>query len=183
MSVHRLENLFTDEEIKLLNNSIENGNASTGSTNLGRTVIEFEVPYDIRNRLVYVVKEKFDSKLTAQSVTYVKYSNQYGQPNLPPHFDGDTNELIIDYQLSSNTSWDLGVNKEVYSLTDNSAIAFNPNLNIHWRPIKQFEDGEYVDLIFFRFANENQMSDYSHKRYSLDDPIYKEVVEFRNSLQ
>jgi len=59
---------------------------------------------------------------------------------------------------------------------------FNPNLNLHWRPKKEFKDGDYVAMIFFRFEKKNNKTDYSHLALSQDDPIFKEANDFRNSL-
>jgi hypothetical protein len=113
---------------------------------------------------------------------YVEYNAKYGAPILPPHVDGDFNELIIDYQLESNTRWPIGVNLELYPLEDNEAIIFNPNTNIHWRTHKDFQQGEYVRMLFFRFYKANKKSDYSYLPHHPEDPLFKEVADFRNSL-
>jgi hypothetical protein len=113
---------------------------------------------------------------------YVEYNAKYGNPILPPHVDGDFNELIIDYQLESNTRWPIGVNLELYSLEDNEAVVFNPNTNIHWRSHKNFQEGEYVRMLFFRFFKSEGKADYSHLPNHPDDPMFKEVADFRNSL-
>jgi hypothetical protein len=124
-----------------------------------------------------------DRDLTlSKFVLYVEYNNKYGNPDLPPHFDADKNEFIFDYQLESNTSWDLGVNMDVHAMEDNSALVFNPNLNIHWRPVKDFEDGEYVRMVFFRFYNAENPTNYSHMKYTQEHDVFADVISFRTSL-
>lgn len=110
-----------------------------------------------------------------------EYTASAGHPNLPPHFDGDSTDLIMTYQLASNKTWGVGVDLNVYELEDNSAILFHPNESIHWRPHAKFEDGEFVRVMFVRFHLPS-VTDYSHKQYSQSDPIFDEVKAFRDSL-
>lgn len=121
--------------------------------------------------------------LTLSSITYVEYSSKYGTPSLPPHYDGDNNDLIINYQFDSNTKWDLGVNFETYEIKNNSALVFNPNKTAHWRPNKIFNDGDFVKMIFFRFAKKENPTDYSDlQKFWPNDEVFKNICEFRNSL-
>lgn len=121
--------------------------------------------------------------LTLSSITYVEYSSRYGTPSLPPHYDGDNNDLIINYQFDSNTRWDLGVNFETYEIKNNSALVFNPNKTAHWRPNKIFNDGDFVKMIFFRFAKKENPTDYSDlQKFWPNDEVFKNICEFRNRL-
>ena len=121
--------------------------------------------------------------LTLSSITYVEYSSRYGTPSLPPHYDGDNNDLIVNYQFDSNTRWDLGVNFETYEIKNNSALVFNPNKTAHWRPNKIFNDGDFVKMIFFRFAKKENPTDYSDlQKLWPNDEVFKNICEFRNSL-
>jgi hypothetical protein len=109
------------------------------------------------------------------------YTAEAGKPNLPPHFDGDQTDLIMTYQISSNRTWGVGVDLNVYDLEDNDGVIFHPNESIHWRPHAEFKDGELVRVMFVRFRLPIE-SDYSHLRLSQDDPIFSEVRAFRDSL-
>ena len=121
--------------------------------------------------------------LTLSSITYVEYSSRYGTPSLPPHYDGDNNDLIVNYQFDSNTRWDIGVNFETYEIKNNSALVFNPNKTAHWRPNKIFNDGDFVKMIFFRFAKKENPTDYSDlQKFWPNDELFKNICEFRNSL-
>lgn len=181
MSIIKVENLFSDKELLYLNNLV-NDLPTIDDPNLGRVQNSLQVTQrDIHMKIQDLSNSLSDKKLQFNSVSYAYYSKAHGEPNLPPHFDSDKTDLIIDYQLEANISWDLGINTEVYPLEDNSAIVFNPNTNIHWRPHRRFEDGEYVKMLFFRFGNAGAISDYGHTDYSLDHPIFDDARRVRDS--
>ena len=184
MGITKLNDIFSFAEIELINDAISFHTIDIDS-NLGRGWIG-----DIKNQLAQEVKDKIyriisdisNAPLAIDHMLYAEYNSKYGKPNLPPHFDGDTNDLIINMQLESNTTWDIGLNLEVYSLEDNSAIVFNGNTEAHWRPRKEFKEGEYVKMIFIRFYNLEKRSDYSYLTNNIMDPIFSEVRALRDSL-
>ena len=202
MTVTYIDNVFSPEHLDILNNLIAQKMVSivddeqdkhyandegTGlSKDLGRlqigNILTGEIAESLRERVIEIASSLSKIKLSLDHGNYSEYSNKYGSPNLPPHFDGDTNDLIINFQLSSNTSWDVGVGVDRYSLVDNSAVVFNGNTNIHWRPIKTFKDGEYVRMIFFRLYNSEVRSDYSNLPHHPDNDIFSEVRNIRNNL-
>ena len=182
----KLSNIFTEKEIALLEKEIgkaEEQNVHGGIAPLGRLEINrFHTPQEIGDKVLSLVEAIYGKPMILRSVSCVIYSSEYGQPNLPPHFDADKSDLIVDLQISSNTEWGIGVNLEVYSVEDNSALVFNPNTNIHWRPIKHFKDGEYVKMLFLRFSDKYQETDYSYARKSQGDPVFKDVNAYRLKL-
>lgn len=140
---------------------------------------------DIKNRVLQIVEDILGEPCAITHALHATYSNQYGSPSLPPHFDGTPDDIIINFQLISNTSWDLGINTEVYSIKDNEALIFNPNTEIHWRPHKTFKDGEYIQMIFFRCYKTGSKSDYSYiyNTDSIDiDQIFADANRVRDSL-
>jgi hypothetical protein len=183
MDIFKFENVFTDKELKIIRDNINVSEIEQVNTKLGRlqykTPLNF--PFDLLNKVNSLVFKTF-TNLALRSISAVEYSAKYGKPNLPVHYDHDSSDLVLNFQLESNTSWDIGIDKTVYSLKDNEAILFNPNKYTHWRPHKTFRDDEYIKMIFFRFHNPKEMSDYSHLNLSEDDKAFKEVSEFRDSL-
>jgi len=180
MSITKINNLFSQEELDYIDSLVLDN--PTNDINLGR--LQGGLPglsLDISNRLTDIARSISGLPLHMSHTMVVEYSNLYGKPNLPPHFDGDTNDLIINIQLKSNTVWDMGLNTEVYSLNDNSALVFNANKEVHWRTHKDFKDGEYVRMMFVRFHNPENKSDYSYQRLSQDHPIFKDAVTLRDS--
>lgn len=203
MNPKKFNNIFSQEELDILNNAIshivipvkEDGSYvyddedprpdCTISETLGRLQFSGFVKKDIIlvcEKISEFVKSFAEDNVVLSNILYVEYNNKYGTPVLPPHFDGDSSDFIVNFQLSGNTTWDIGLDFNIYSMENNSALVFDGNKSIHWRPKKIFKDGEYVKMIFFRFQNLNSSIDNSHLRYSLDNEIYKDVNKFRDSL-
>jgi hypothetical protein len=182
MSISIINNIFSEEEINHINEKIEKCDFKINNI-LGRTEIDLTgmLNKSIVDKFKNIINDISDTPLALSGIMSVEYSNMHGNPTLPPHFDGDSNDLIINMQLSSNTVWDIGLNLQTYRLEDNSAIVFNANKEIHWRTHKKFNDGEYVRMLFVRFYNPKNVSDYSHLRLSLDDPALKDFLYFRDS--
>ena len=200
MNVVKINDIFSEEEIALIKKSIdsveipvdENGkylssaeNQGTGiDEHLGRIQIgSLSLTTAIKEKILKIVNETSGSKLELGHILYAEYSNQYGEPNLPVHFDGDQNVLVFDFQLEANVSWDLGVDLKKYSLEDNSALIFNANEYPHWRPRRTFKDGEYVKMLFARFFDPAVESDYSHLRYTINHQVFSDINSFRDSLK
>jgi hypothetical protein len=183
MSVYTFNDIFLEEDLAILKDIFKNTTNIELDPVLGRKIVYIDdIPEQLLLKVTSIASTISDEPLSSPHVLSVEYNRQYGEPNLPVHFDGDTCDLILNFQLSSNISWDLGVNCETYPLKDNSAVIFNPNLNSHWRPKKEFKDGDYVAMIFFRFEKINNKTDYSYLALKQDNPIFKEANDFRNSL-
>lgn len=182
MTIHQLHNFCTEAELTEIRKIVNNTKDVSSDRALGRLIINLELPYEIQYKFAKLIDDIYEIKLSLSHIGCVEYSNKYGEPNLPPHFDGSTSDLIIAFQLEANTYWDLGINTDVYYLKNNSIIIFNPNENIHWRPHKIFNDEEYVKMIFIRFDKLENPSDYSHKGYSENHPIFAEAFKVRDSL-
>lgn len=183
MNIEYIEDLFSAEELEILNNCIKESEVVSDDNELGRLKITLNtVPPEIEKKLEKIASNILKKEMKTSHILYVEYSNKFGQPNLPPHFDADKNSLVFDYQLEANTNWDLGVGTKNYPLKDNSALLFNANENIHWRPIKEFKDGEYVRMIFFRLYDKNNRISYKHLDYKQGDPIFQEAIRFREGL-
>lgn len=136
---------------------------------------------DMLHSVCTKISELVGEELELTGASSVTYNAKYGRPDLPPHFDGDTTDYILDYQLESNTSWDIGLDTAVYPLEDGEGLLFEPNGNAHWRVHKHFYPGEYVTMVFFRFRR-SEITDYSHMRLSRDDPAFDAARAFRDSL-
>lgn len=199
MSIPKVSNIFSQSELDFFTQKInslvtplhkdgsyvydESSDVSV-SRYLGRIqtgTLFIEIPTSIREKLTKIANDNLDFKNDLSQITYVEYNSLYGIPDLPPHFDGDNNDLIINCQLFSNTSWPIGIGTKTYDLEDNSALVFNGNTNIHWRPHKNFKPGEYVKMIFVRFCNSKNLSDYSDRIYSQDHDVFKEIRSIRDS--
>ena len=184
MSITIVDNILSKEDLEHIR-SIILGSEHIIHQGLGRIEvlgIEDHLPIEIIEGLTDIARNVSGMPLKMDHAMAVEYSPLYGLPNLKPHLDGDTNDLIINMQLDSNTVWDIGLNLQRYTLNDNSALIFNANKEIHWRVHKEFKEGEYVRMLFVRFYNPENISDYSHLRYSQDHEIFKDARDFRDSL-
>ena len=183
MTITRVDNIFSEEEIDHIKDIISRVE-HTVHKDLGRVdgldLGKHLWPKTL-DKLNAIAKDVSGLPLKMTHAMTVEYSNLYGKPNLPPHFDGDTNDLIINIQLQANTVWDMGLNLNVYTLDDNSALIFNANKEIHWRTHKEFKDGEYVNMMFVRYGNLENKSDYSHLNLVQNDSIFTDIRAFRDS--
>lgn len=190
MSVYKINNILSNEEINSLKESIKKieGPLVDGTGNdprLGRYITGLKsrtIPQTALDKINKIISDNLGYSLSLTGVTYVEYSSQYGEPSLPPHLDADKNDLSIDYQIDSNICWELGIDTEIYPLEDNSALMFNANEHVHWRPKRVFNEGEYVKMLIFRFCDTDNKTDYSHVRLSSDDIAFRQAYDFRNSL-
>jgi hypothetical protein len=181
------KDLFSKEDLSTLNHLIQIIPESRFQVHesLGRLQTnDILLPKDFSDRLIDPISTALGKELKMVTPVWVEYSNKYGSPNLPPHFDRDSNEFIINYQLASSpgTVWPLGVDCQTYSLTDNSAVGFNPNTHVHWRTHKTLAPGEYIQMVFFRLYDPINLADYSYLPDHSEDPIFTEVRSFRDSL-
>jgi hypothetical protein len=183
MNPYKINDVFTQNQIDYLTKTIDNTKKIVDKV-LGRAIIKDiknSFTEDIVNRLHKISKEATGLSLSIDHAFYAEYNKRYGMPNLPPHFDRDKNCLIINFQLSANTSWDLGLNKNIYKIEDNSAVLFDGNAEVHWRPHKVFKEGEYVKMIFIRFFNPKNIIDNSHLETVEDNDFFKNINVFRDS--
>lgn len=92
--------------------------------------------------------------------TYVEYNPKYGDgvyPHLNAHKDHPgASDFVLDYQLDANVNWEIGINKDIYSLSNNDALGIVTTKNYHWRAKRKWEDGEYVKMLFFHIALEDR---------------------------
>ena len=187
-NVYKVPNFLLPEELEKIDRILTDENLwplrseKKEDLHLGRVIYTIQLPGKIQENIRNRAETLLGTSLPAISFTFAHYEKKYGQPNLSPHFDGDNNEVIIDYQYKSNTSWPLGVDTEVFEMQDNDALIFNPNEYPHWRPHKVFNEGEFVTMIFFRFADRTGKIDYSHLNLLQDNPIFDKSKEVRDGL-
>jgi hypothetical protein len=180
-NVYESLDFLTQEELAMLDELVSKQTEKRRDKKLGRVVYTISLIDSLAKSIHQKVQGIVGHELPPMSVViFVDYDGQYGQPNLPPHFDGDSNTVIVDYQYKSNTSWGLGVNTTVYEMQDNKAIIFNPNEYPHWRPYKTFQDGEYITMAFFRFIGQQS---YADMRYKQDHEIFDEARKARDSYK
>jgi hypothetical protein len=101
--------------------------------------------------------KKINPNCEFEYVSIVKYSAEFGEPTLRPHFDTPSKAVfILDYQLDGNTKWPISVKLEEFILENNECLVFDNNLAIHWRVPQKFKEGEILTMLFYSFTDENK---------------------------
>ena len=185
MPIAVINNIFSDEDLESIRTVVSNSDFKIDGQ-LGRVSSPSNIlsSFDkkIIDKFTKIVNDIDNTSVVLNSIVAAKYSPLHGEPNLPPHFDGDGTDLIVNFQIEANTVWDVGLDTQVYKLEDNSAIVFHPNKNVHWRTHKRFADGEYVNMLFIRFCDLENRTNYLHLMHHLDHPRFKDARDFRDSL-
>jgi hypothetical protein len=162
----------------------DTGDTTNIIENYGRLEMKYiNLPEDIMEKLHSIVEKSSDEvfpDLAFGFVIYAEYSKSYGKnPMLDPHFDiSDVHTIILDYQLESNTSWEIAVESEKFILEDNSGLLFEPENNIHYRPAKNFQDDEFVKMLFIRFITGKDAvihTNEEHMRLGKNQEIYNKI--------
>lgn len=129
----------------------------------GRIDIRYpKIEQETIDKIFKIVQNEADPSFTDlkfQFAIYAEYSTKSGgNPMLNPHFDvSDVSTVFLDYQLDSNTIWPIAVEQDVFELENNSALLFESVGSIHYRPIKNFSDEEFVKMLFFRFSTSKNL--------------------------
>lgn len=156
-----LRNVFTNQEIDVLKRCIKRHQDETfpDEPQLGRSRLNLyveDLPMGILIKLHEIANRVSRSKLILNHIYTVTYKKEFGEPDLPPHLDPSDSTFCLDYQLESNTYWDIAVNGVLYRLKDNSALSIATNSQAHWRKRKVFNDQEFITMIFFHFHEEDK---------------------------
>ena len=115
-NVYEVSNFLLPDELKMIENLMEYRELHKEDGVLGRILYTIPLPNEMKDAIQERVENLVGRKLDRIGEVFAEYSSKYGQPNLPPHFDGDTNSLIVDYQYRGNTSWGLGVDATVFEM-------------------------------------------------------------------
>lgn len=181
-NVYEVSDFLLPEELSTIERMMKDRKIEKEDGVLGRILYTVTFPLEMKEAIQERVSKLVGKELNSIGGVFAEYSSKHGQPNLPPHFDGDNNSLIVDYQYRGNTSWGLGVDTTVFEMEDNKAIIFNPNEYPHWRPRKTFEEGEVITMIFFRFPDRSGKTDYSHIRMNQDHDIFADIRKIRDNI-
>ena len=170
-----LENV--DELYSYINNK-DNPRISEGT---GYFAYFLDMPQRVRDRLIGIaISETMDQEIDFTPKDIGFHIARYTlDSNFPPKLDPHTDKfveypcVIISIQLDSNISWPLAVNEDVYELDRNQAIIFSGSHQIHWRPEREFKDGEYIDVLLCTIMDTSEQLTKKH----LDD-MERERINF-----
>lgn len=120
---------------------------------LGRLILHrFKISKEIQEKILGALEENgFPDYFYLDSTIYLEYKKEHGFPKLLDHKDEEVDVLFVDYQLDSNTSWPLVIEGVEYDLPNNSMVTFFGNKQNHKRPTRIFKDGQYKEILIFKF--------------------------------
>jgi hypothetical protein len=158
--------------------------------NLGRLDInDLPLPPYIIDKVTKIARDNCQIDVDIErliSVTYAEYSLKYGQPKLEVHKDRNpakgTEEVlggagvVLTYQLESNVSWQVGSNKELYTIPDNGIFMLYPWQDYHWRTIREWKEDDFVKVLFFEMLTPNVLPVVE------DTELLEEIRNFRRDL-
>jgi hypothetical protein len=159
--------------------------------NLGRLDInDLPLPSYIIDKVTKIARDNCQIDVDIErliSVTYAEYSLKYGQPKLEVHKDrnpakGTEEEMpdgagvVLTYQLESNVSWQVGSNKELYTIPDNGIFMLYPWQDYHWRTIREWKEDDFVKILFFEMLTPNVLPAVE------DTKLLEEIRNFRRNL-
>jgi hypothetical protein len=182
-----VNNVFSDEQIASIYNDInlESNKDIMMQDFYGRLYIplywrqktHISDPIDLKiNQSIFDSIINYSSKfsnveLQIESISFARYSSQYGIPLLHPHTDTNFKEprLTFDVQLSGNVTWPIVIEHKEYILQNNDAVVFSGTHDIHWRSRKVLENDEYVDILLC------QLSEKTDNPNTIDDEFMKNI--------
>lgn len=162
--------------------------------NMSRTLIEFDIPKDCEETMDQIAKPLYKEEIALCHYNYIDYNIKYGygdnSPALPPHLDADNNLVTVNYCLDTNIEWDLYVgnwndtgNFTKYSLSAGQTLVFSAVNQIHWRPKRNFKEGEFCEIISMDYCPLDSYR-FTGGENPIDPELYPDRrLEYLNKLQ
>jgi hypothetical protein len=160
-----IENILTQEEINTILEIVSKTQSQNFHNELAYNSWHIQLPESIINKFTEHAESIAGIKLKLEEYNFSRYekiTSSCGKyifnPLLFPHTDEAfmSDRFTLDYQVRSNVSWPITVDNwetEIdYTLKDNEALTFSGTHQVHWRPKKDFIEGEFLELIFMHFA-------------------------------
>lgn len=128
------------------------------STEQNNGTVDFKISTSLVNKIITSAQKNSNIELELESISFTRYSLDYGNPELPPHVDTNFKQprLTFDVQLKSNTSWPIVIENVKYVLNNNEALIFSGTHQVHWREKKLFNKDEYVDMLLCQFSEKTE---------------------------
>ena len=177
-----VKTVFTEKEISDIYNLVSSTTNKDFVKNLGYASWHLQLPEEIKEKLETLVSGLYGRQVILSEYNFSRYEKTTSDckrytywPLLFPHTDEafDSPRITLDIQLKANTDWGISVensgNESTYTLKDNQAVTFSGTHQVHWRPPREFLDGEYMEMIFCHF-----------KVVGMEDPL---TVEHINNMR
>lgn len=152
-----VDEIFSDEEIAQIYEHVDNTPKDKQGVVaiFGQTAFHSWLPQNIVDKIVARAQSISDTPIKLRELSFARYSYDSGhKPALIPHTDETFKEprLTFDIQLKSSRPWAIVVEGVPYTLEDNQALVFAGTHQVHWREKIEFEQDDYMDMIFCHFS-------------------------------
>lgn len=184
-----IENVFTQDEINQIWQAMSNnsGGAFVKVHSQANTFIQ--LPDSIVEKVTNYAKEITGSQtLVLTEYCHARYANvtsncglYHYRPSLFPHYDETFPEprFTFDYQLNANVDWPIIAEPDIeLTLKNNQAATFSGTHQIHWRKPQEFNDNEFVEMVFFHFSDPALPPKTEEENKAIRDRAAKYKAEF-----
>ena len=181
------KNVLTNEEYQEVYDLVANSTNVAFQDALSYNMFHIELPEHIISKLTEIAENISGVKVKRPEYNVSRYEmvqSNCGKtytPLLYPHTDDAfiVPKITLDLQLRANVSWDIAVDNwesvTSYTLSDNEMLSFSGTHQVHWRPKREFKQGEFLDMMFLHFepidgetlssAHINEMKDRAGMRH------------------
>lgn len=180
-----IENVLTPEEESLVREIIDGAEESNKMHMdlYNQQIVNFRWPDSINQKIIDMVQEITGlDDLELYEYQYAKYQKIPGKvlPNLTPHYDDafDGQRFTFDFQIGGNTTWPIVLEGKEFELKNNQALLFSGTHQIHWRTQKEFQDDEYIEMIFCHTKLKGDLQPESKEFFAIMDAkqeMYREM--------
>ncbi len=147
---------------------------------MSRMVIEFKCPENVEKAMDSYVFPIYKENIKLGHYSYLDYNPKYGDkkyfPSLPPHIDAANTLVTFNYCLDTNIEWDLYIDNKPYSLAAGDAIIFSAINQVHWRPKREWSEGDFCEILSFDYSPLDDWR-FTNESYPLDETLYPERVK------
>lgn len=160
-----IDNVLTQEEISEIFEIVGKTTNTGFQEYLCYTMWHIQLPQHLIEKFTRYAEEIAGIPLVLREYNLSRYQKTISDckkflynPMLFPHTDDAFKEdrFTVDYQIRSNVDWEIVVDnwesEKEYTLKDNQALTFSGTHQIHWRPKRDFKDGEFLEAVFLHFS-------------------------------
>jgi hypothetical protein len=126
------------------------------ATHMSRMIIEFDCPKELEQVMDTYVLPTYKEEVRLGHYSYLEYDMKYGDgrhfPCLPPHIDAANTLVTFNYCLDTNIDWDIYIDNKPYSLKAGDALIFSAVNQVHWRPKREWQEGDFCKIISFDYS-------------------------------
>jgi hypothetical protein len=183
------KDILTEEEVAKVYDAVDLSSKAFLVEIHAQNVFDFPLEGPIAKKIIsYCEAISGVSGLRIAEYQFARYEKtQSGEKVLEPRLTIHTDtfeepRFTFDYQIGGNTSWPIVVDGKSFELKNNEALSFSGTHQIHWREPKIFNDGEYIDMVFFHLKKPNAEKISIEDKEKISLKLNKFLEEFGESV-